>query len=51
MKKFTATKLTRSVRKHLREEKGRIRKTIADPKEQQQKIAELYARFGVTLAK
>ena len=38
-------RLSRGVRKHIRQEKGRIRKDAEDPKEADQKIRELYARF------
>ncbi len=40
--------LTRSSRKHIRGEKSRIRRASADPKLREQKIAELYHKFGVS---
>lgn len=51
MKKYPTVRLTRSVRKHLREEKAAIRRANSDPKVRAQKIAELYGRFGVVLNK
>jgi hypothetical protein len=36
---------TRSVRRHIRHEKARIRKQIVDLSEREQKIAALYTRF------
>ena len=40
-------RLTRSVRKFIRREKARIRKTTPDRLILSQKIVELYGRFGV----
>ncbi len=42
-------KFTRSTRKHIREEKAKIRR-IADPAVRAQKLADLYAKFGVKLS-
>jgi hypothetical protein len=38
-------KLSRGLRKHIRREKGRVRRTVEDKKEAEQKIRELYAKF------
>jgi len=38
-------KLSRGLRKHIRREKGRIRRTGEDKKETEQKIRELYMKF------
>jgi len=39
-------KLPKSVRKHIRQEKARIRREILDFKEQEKKIKELYENLG-----
>jgi hypothetical protein len=41
--------LTRSSRRHIRTEKAKIRK-IADPVLRAQKMAELYAKFGLSVS-
>jgi len=38
-------KLPRSIRKHIRKEKARIRREVFDIKEQEKLISELYVRF------
>lgn len=38
-------KLSKSLKKYVRQEKARIRKSIKDIKEQKQKIKELYQRL------
>lgn len=48
MSRFVMPQLTRSCRKHIREEKARIRR-IPDAVLRGQKLAELYAKFGVKL--
>ncbi len=48
MKSRIYPNLTPSSRKHIREEKARIRRESADPKVREQRIAELYHKFGVT---
>jgi hypothetical protein len=40
--------LTRSSRKHIRTEKAKIRR-VADAALRAQKLAELYAKFGLTI--
>jgi hypothetical protein len=42
--------LTRSSRRHIRAEKARIRRATADAGARAQKMAELYAKFGLTVA-
>jgi len=39
-------KLSKSIRKHIRQEKSRIRREILDFKEQEKKIKELYENLG-----
>jgi hypothetical protein len=41
-------KLTRSVRRHICAQKAKIRRETADAALREQKIAELYSRFGVS---
>jgi len=49
MKPRNMPKLTRSVRRHIRGEKALIRRGAGDRAQQAQKIAELYAKFGVVI--
>ena len=42
-------KLSNGTRKHIREEKARIRREVLDLKEQDRQIDELYKRFETTL--
>jgi hypothetical protein len=43
--------LSKSVRRHIRSEKARIRRTETDPQVRQQKIVELYSKFGIAPAR
>ena len=43
------SKLPRSVRRHIRVMKSRIRKSTSDAAEQAKKIVDLYAKFGVVM--
>ncbi len=47
MAKQKNVRLSRSIRKHLREEKARIRRDSKDAAVVAQKITELYAKFGL----
>lgn len=38
-------RLPKSLRKHIRQEKARIRREVLDLKEQEKQIAELYKKF------
>ena len=42
--------LSKSVRRHIRAQKARIRRTETDPQVRQQKIVELYGKFGIVSA-
>lgn len=46
MKKKPYVKLTRSVRRFIRKEKARIRRSTRDIQVRDQAISELYVRFG-----
>lgn len=43
--------LSKGVRKHIRREKGRIRRTAGGKEEVVQRIAGLYAKFGLSVTK
>ena len=43
--RFMKKKLSKSLRKHIRKEKARIRRQILDFKEQEGQISELYKKF------
>jgi hypothetical protein len=49
MKGKATSRLTRSIRRHIRREKAKIRGSAADPEERDRRIAELYSKFGVTV--
>lgn len=42
--------LTRSSRRHIRTEKARIRRIVADAEARAQMMTELYAKFGLAVA-
>jgi len=44
-------KLPKSIRKHLRQEKARLRRDVLDSKEQKKQINDLYKRVSTDLPK
>jgi len=44
-------KLPKSIRKYIRQEKARLRRSILDPKEQKKQIKNLYKRISTDLPK
>ena len=44
-------KKPKSIRKHIRKEKARIRREVLEPKEQEEKIKELYQKLNLIKSK